>query len=48
MNPFDPGVTSGEGFHGVMDKRIAEKGSRKIVGKVRDFFYNPMWSLSRR
>ena len=45
MNPFDPGVTSGEGFHGVMDKRIAEKGSRKIVGQVRDFFYNPMWSF---
>ena len=45
MNPFDPGVTSGEGLHGVMDKRIAEKGSRKVVGKVRDFFYNPMWSF---
>ena len=45
MNPFDPGVTSGEGFHGLMDKRIAIRSSRKVLGKDRDFFYNPMWSL---
>ena len=45
MNPFDPGVISSEGLHGIMDKRIAGKGSRKVVGQVRDFFYNPMWSL---
>ena len=45
MTPFDPGVTSSEGFHGIMDKRIAETGSRTVNGQERDFFYNPMWSL---
>lgn len=45
MNPFDPGVISSEGFHGIMDKKIVERGNRKVSGQVRDFFYNPMWSL---
>lgn len=45
MNPFDPGVISGEGLHGIMDKRIVGRGSRKVDGQDRDFFYNPMWSL---
>ncbi len=45
MNPFDQGVVAGEGFHGIMDKRIAKRGNRKVLGQVRDFFYNPMWSL---
>lgn len=45
MNPFDPGVTSSEGFHGIMDKKVAKRGSRTVSGQVRDFFYNPMWSF---
>ncbi|MDE0140815.1 MAG: hypothetical protein OXN19_05020 [Caldilineaceae bacterium] len=45
MNPFDSGVISSEGFHGIMDKSIAERGSRMVSGQMRDFFYNPMWSL---
>ncbi len=44
MNPFDSGVASAEGLHGVMDKRIAEIMSRTVNGEVRRFFYNPMWS----
>ncbi len=44
MNPFDSGVVSSEGLHGVMDKRIAERRSRTVNGEVRHFFYNPMWS----
>jgi len=45
MNPFEKGVASFLGFHGVMDKRVAQKGSRVMRGKQRGFFYNPMWSL---
>ena len=45
MSPFDPGVASSEGFHGIMDKRIAERGGRMVLGQARNFFYNPMWSL---
>ncbi|MCP4213910.1 MAG: hypothetical protein GY765_04595 [bacterium] len=43
MNPFEPGFVSTEGFHSVMDKRIARKVSRKVQGEERSFFYNPMW-----
>ena len=45
MNPFDLGVIAAEGFHGIMDKRIVERRSRRVLGKDRNFFYNPMWSL---
>ena len=45
MNPFEIGVVSAAGFHGVMDQRIAQRGSRRIKGKKYAFFYNPMWGL---
>ncbi len=45
MNPFETGVVSADGFHGVMDRNIASKGSRKVQGKERKYFYNPMWRL---
>jgi hypothetical protein len=44
MNPFEAGLVSADGFHGVMDKRIALKQSRTVLGQERKFFYNPMWS----
>jgi hypothetical protein len=44
MNPFEAGVASSEGLHGVMDRRIAQRWSREVRGKIRHFFYNPMWS----
>ena len=44
MNPFETGLVSADGFHGVMDKRIALKQSRTVLGQERKFFYNPMWS----
>ena len=44
MNPFDSSVVSSEGLHGVMDRRIAKRGSRIVSGEVRRFFYNPMWA----
>jgi len=44
MNPFDAGMISSEGFHAVMDKNIASKQFRKVLGQQKDFFYNPLWS----
>lgn len=45
MNPFEPGVCNAEGLHGVMCKRIAKRMQRKVHGKDRQFFYNPMWNF---
>lgn len=44
MNPFEYGMVGAGGLHGVMDRRIAVRGSRKVRGESRMFFYNPMWS----
>ncbi|PHR98731.1 MAG: hypothetical protein COA78_25805 [Blastopirellula sp.] len=44
MNPFEYGVVGSEGLHAVMDRRIAERGSRTLHEEERPFFYNPMWS----
>jgi exonuclease III len=44
MNPFETGLVSADGFHGVMDKRVALKQSRTVLGQEKKFFYNPMWS----
>lgn len=45
MNPFDPGVVSALGLHGVMSRRIAEERSRRVQKASYAYFYNPMWSL---
>ena len=45
MNPFESGMSSADGFHGVMDRRIAAKGSRTVDEVTRRFFYNPMWRI---
>ena len=45
MNPFEGGIVGAEGFHAVSDRRIAEKGSRRIAEKHYQFFYNPMWNF---
>jgi hypothetical protein len=44
MNPFEAGVVGAGGFHAVMDRQIAAKGSRKVDGEEYNYFYNPMWS----
>ncbi len=44
VNPFEDGIVEASGFHGVMTKSIASKGSRVIQGETYRFFYNPMWS----
>ena len=44
MNPFEEGMTSFSGLHGVMDKAVARKISRGFASTTSSFFYNPMWS----
>jgi len=43
MDPFEMGMIGAGAMHAVMDRKIAEKGSRVISGKRYSFFYNPMW-----
>ena len=43
MNPFEPGMVDSDGMHGVMDRRVAARGARKVNGESRRYFYNPMW-----
>jgi hypothetical protein len=45
MNPFEDGVVSANGLHGVMCRRIAARKERVVQGKKYPFFYNPMWGL---
>jgi len=45
MDPFEPGLVASHGLHAVMDRRIANRGSRTVNGTECPFFYNPMWSL---
>jgi hypothetical protein len=43
MNPFSQGMISAAAFNAVAQKKIAQKGSRILHGKTRQYFYNPMW-----
>ena len=45
MNPFENGIASFDGFHSVMDDRVALEEERTVFGKKNTFFYNPMWRL---
>jgi len=45
VNPFEDGVVSANGLHGVMSRSIAEKGTRVVQSRKYPFFYNPMWGL---
>ena len=43
MNPFEPGIVSSYGLHGVMARQTAERETRVIKKQKHPFFYNPMW-----
>ena len=43
MNPFEAGLVSANGFHGVMARRVASRRSRVVQHRDYPFFYNPMW-----
>ena len=43
MNPFERGMASSHGLHGVMTRQLAREGSRKVAGNEYPFLYNPMW-----
>lgn len=43
MNPFEYGVIGASGFHAILDKEIAKRGSRVVGRQKKHFFYNPMW-----
>ena len=45
MNPFENGVISSGGLHGVMSRNIALRGKRIVKNKEYRFFYNPMWNF---
>jgi exonuclease III len=44
MNPFEIGLINSEGFHAIMDQKIALKNERTVLGVAKKLFYNPMWS----
>lgn len=43
MNPFERGMASSHGLHGVMTRQLASEGSRIVAGNEYPYFYNPMW-----
>lgn len=45
MNPFEEGMISSDCFNAVMDKSIAQKGTRRVSGVDYKMFYNPMWGF---
>ncbi len=42
-NPFEEGVVVADGLHGVMSRRVASRGGRRVASKTYPFSYNPMW-----
>jgi endonuclease/exonuclease/phosphatase family metal-dependent hydrolase len=45
MHPYDSGMTSVTGMHGLMTRKLAEMPDRLHLGLPRRRFYNPMWGL---
>jgi endonuclease/exonuclease/phosphatase family metal-dependent hydrolase len=45
MNPFEPGVVSVMGLHGLMTRELARQPDRRHRGREFRRFYNRMWGL---
>lgn len=45
MQPYEAGICSGYGFNATMSENHALKITRKIDGKEKYLYFNPMWSL---
>jgi hypothetical protein len=45
MSPFEKGLINSDGFHAVMDRKIAAKQGRTVLFEQHPYFYNPMWGL---
>ena len=45
MDPFEPGIVAADGLHALSDRGIVKRGSRKVGGVRKNFFYNPMWNF---
>lgn len=43
MNPFESGMVDIRYFNAVMDKKVANKKTRKLLDTDYNYFYNPMW-----
>jgi len=45
MNPFDQGMIAGNSFNSVSSEEIALEGTRTLMRKKYEYFYNPSWKL---
>ncbi|MDT8715454.1 endonuclease/exonuclease/phosphatase family protein [Clostridium sp. 19966] len=45
INPFEKPMISAGGLHSILDREIAKKIKRQVLGKEYLMFYNPMWNL---
>jgi len=43
VDPFESGVVSASGLHGMMTRRLAARRVRTVQGRDYPMFYNPMW-----
>lgn len=48
MNPFEEGMASASGLHGLMTRELAEREPRTVLGQRYRAFYNPMWQAYGR
>jgi hypothetical protein len=43
VDPFEPGMVSAAGLHGLMTRQLASRRVRTVQGREYPMFYNPMW-----
>jgi len=45
QNPFEEGMVSAMGFHATRHKEVANRKTRKVLGRNYRFFFNPTWKF---